>query len=204
MTKKLSGLTTATTITYNDEIMFWDESEADDSDNPKTIAVSKTGIDFGTSFPGSPASGDRFFRTDLGFECYYDGSRWLTCNEYSMTMDDEETSTADETGCNKVIRSDYGIYVTKVAYWYDLDATNDGTHYWTLKVKFEDEEGGSDDDIWTHDTDGDTADDEYYGTDAVDDVVTSGNMLVKFLVAKTDSPTEIDWRLTFYYRLVVT
>lgn len=32
----------------------------------------------GTSFPGSPATNDRYFRTDLGMEFYYDGTRWLS------------------------------------------------------------------------------------------------------------------------------
>lgn len=34
--------------------------------------------DFGTSFPGSPATGSRYFRTDRGIEYYYDGTRWLS------------------------------------------------------------------------------------------------------------------------------
>ncbi|MEX1173541.1 MAG: hypothetical protein WEG56_13120, partial [Chloroflexota bacterium] len=34
----------------------------------------------GTSFPSSPTTNDRFFRSDLGMEFQYDGTRWLcTC-----------------------------------------------------------------------------------------------------------------------------
>lgn len=32
----------------------------------------------GTAFPSSPATGDRYWRTDLGIEFYYDGTRWLS------------------------------------------------------------------------------------------------------------------------------
>lgn len=36
----------------------------------------------GSSFPGSPATNDRYFRTDLGMEFYYDGTRWVSMNLY--------------------------------------------------------------------------------------------------------------------------
>jgi hypothetical protein len=32
----------------------------------------------GTSFPASPATNDHFYRSDLGMEFYYDGTRWLS------------------------------------------------------------------------------------------------------------------------------
>lgn len=38
MTKKLSEMTTESSVAADDEIMFWDADEADDGDNPKTIA----------------------------------------------------------------------------------------------------------------------------------------------------------------------
>lgn len=40
----------------------------------------------GSSFPSSPATGRRFFRTDLGAEFYYDGSRWLSVVLYSTPV----------------------------------------------------------------------------------------------------------------------
>lgn len=39
--------------------------------------------DFGTSFPGSPATGSRYFRTDRGIEYYYDGTRWLSVQVFN-------------------------------------------------------------------------------------------------------------------------
>jgi hypothetical protein len=32
----------------------------------------------GTAFPGSPGTAERYFRTDLGMDFYYDGTRWLS------------------------------------------------------------------------------------------------------------------------------
>lgn len=40
----------------------------------------------GTSFPGSPATNDRFYRTDLELEAYYDGTRWLTTTRYHLVI----------------------------------------------------------------------------------------------------------------------
>ena len=36
----------------------------------------------GTSFPATPASGDRYWRSDLRDEYFYDGTRWLTTTKY--------------------------------------------------------------------------------------------------------------------------
>lgn len=38
----------------------------------------------GTAFP-TAATGDRFWRTDLARECFYDGTRWLTTQEYTLS-----------------------------------------------------------------------------------------------------------------------
>lgn len=40
----------------------------------------------GTSFPGSPATNDRYWRTDLAMEFYYDGTRWLSTQIFEKQM----------------------------------------------------------------------------------------------------------------------
>lgn len=44
----------------------------------------------GSAFPGSPATNDRYFRTDLGMEFFYDGTRWLSTQlfHYSLSVGD--------------------------------------------------------------------------------------------------------------------
>lgn len=42
------------------------------------VTAGSSGIASGTSNPGSPSSGDMFFRTDMGLVIYYDGTRWLS------------------------------------------------------------------------------------------------------------------------------
>lgn len=38
----------------------------------------------GTSFPGSAVAGDRYWRTDLNLEFFYNGTRWLTITQYRL------------------------------------------------------------------------------------------------------------------------
>jgi hypothetical protein len=40
----------------------------------------------GTSFPGSPSTGDRYWRTDLEMEFFYDGTRWLSTTLHNITI----------------------------------------------------------------------------------------------------------------------
>lgn len=44
------------------------------------------GVAEGTSFPGSPAAGDKFYRTDRKFQYEYDGTRWLTSDLFSLNQ----------------------------------------------------------------------------------------------------------------------
>lgn len=44
------------------------------------------GIGRGTSFPGSPAAGDIFIRSDRNIEYYYDGTRWLSTQFSTMSF----------------------------------------------------------------------------------------------------------------------
>ena len=48
--------------------------------------VSPNNIGAGTAFPGSPATSQRFFRTDLGLEFYYDGTRWLSTHLFTQIL----------------------------------------------------------------------------------------------------------------------
>lgn len=51
-----------------------------------------------SSFPGSPTSGDRVFRTDLGMEFYYDGTHWLTTQVFDLTLENTAPGTSDLVG----------------------------------------------------------------------------------------------------------
>lgn len=88
---------------------------------------------FGTAFPSSPASGDLFFRTDLGEMCVHDGTRWLG---------EIQTSTWNGVGGATVNgNSGYLTYLTR-----DIKlvrakvntltlTTNNGSNYWTIRLR---------------------------------------------------------------------
>jgi hypothetical protein len=64
-------------------------SAADDGFGNVTVTIAGTsgaGVPSGTSFPGSPASGDHFYRTDRNIQYFYDGTRWLSTQLHSLTL----------------------------------------------------------------------------------------------------------------------
>lgn len=93
-------------------------SHADDSvvTHVLTAGALDQAIGAGTSFPGSPLTSDRYFRTDRGLHYYYDGTRWLTVNEYEMGIGWAEAAaalSATTTVARWPVRQDYGIYLTR-------------------------------------------------------------------------------------------
>lgn len=90
----------------------------------------------GTAFPASPAAGDRFFRTDLGWQCYYDGTRWLTVHEDMIPVQALATFAGPGTvgGTITALRTDYAPYFTRVEMTTAVATTNNGTNYWTVEL----------------------------------------------------------------------
>jgi hypothetical protein len=101
----------------------------------------------GTAFPatgdipGGLQANDRFFRTDLGWLCYYDGARWLTVHEYAQPLTDYRRATIPFTGASGVlqigpVRTDgTNLAITRVAAYLDVLTTNNGANFWTLAFK---------------------------------------------------------------------
>lgn len=70
------------TVGANDLVLTADSAE---TTGLKWAAASGSGLTTGTSFPGSPTTGDRYRRSDLGYEVFfYDGTRWLTETIYEV------------------------------------------------------------------------------------------------------------------------
>lgn len=70
---------------------------ADSAQTTGLAWVSQTGLPTGTSFPGSPATNDLYFRTDLGSIFRYDGTRWLSVHEYTLPLSRVGDSTEPAT-----------------------------------------------------------------------------------------------------------
>jgi hypothetical protein len=97
-------------------------------------------LDKGTSFPGSPTSGDQFYRTDRNIQYYWDGTNWLST--FSQTIElipvtSFTTGIAATTGfimrCAR-LDPDYSVYVTKAEVAFQINTTFDVTNNWTTSL----------------------------------------------------------------------
>lgn len=181
-------------------------------DSMERLRKSDAGGAVGTAFPTGISSGFRFFRTDLGFLCYYDGTRWLTDFDTAHPLKiNDATAPVTYAAAGSTItvqsayRGDYGIYVTRVSAITTVATTNDGTNNWTVTLRAS-LAGASVVTIHAFSTSADVA-----GTAATHDAapstlaaVTNKN-LFDVVVTKNNAPGAITINgLTVYYRLIVT
>lgn len=93
------------------------------------------GFPSGPSFPGNPAAGFSFFRTDLGEWCYYDGTRWLGPRQsIGVSMDDSPVQpyTATTASYGQLSHVVANWWVESVQYDTYVAGTNNGTNYWVM------------------------------------------------------------------------
>lgn len=115
-----------------------------DGSNTITIALAS-----GTSFPGSPATNDRFYRTDLHVQFFYDGTRWLSDGPpmvCAVSMQDAlnplgATGASDRQGNPHY--NTYDIYVETFTLNYYLLAASTNTNYITARLQTRSGAGGA-------------------------------------------------------------
>ena len=91
----------------------------------------------GTSFPASKATGDRYWRTDLGLEFFWDGTQWVTTTLFTACTD-SITADLSATGARLIgIRPLLGlpILVVEVSLAAYVATTNDGSKYWRADLE---------------------------------------------------------------------
>ena len=91
----------------------------------------------GTSFPANKATGDRYFRTDLGLEFYWDGTRWVSTTLYTAQIAAQRALMpfAATSYFNAAWPAPgYDIYVYTLIFSSFVITTNDGTKYWTAAL----------------------------------------------------------------------
>lgn len=171
----------------------------------------RTGVSAGTSNPASATSGDLFFRTDLGLMIYYDGTRWLTTNEYQLRgRIDAAYSTSGDIGSTCALDlTQGGMYVTRysaVAYVSSANNGNTASHYWTIQpgtLNLTDSFAnfGS-----TFNTSAGATTTEIHFNVTVGAVLTTASQkLFGFTFTKTGTPGTLDFKnVVTYYRLIVS
>ncbi len=165
----------------------------------------------GTAFPtagsdgGALQAGARFFRTDLGYLCYYDGTRWLTENEFEANLNWFGLTALPYAGSGGTLilaptRADHQLYITRAALYAFTNGTNNGTNYWTFDLK--DSAGNV---FWSPNTSA-VAAGQYTVSAAIAALAASPNVAYLNMTAtKTGAPTSVGaLHCTVHYRLVIT
>ena len=127
----LSGLTDVTlTSPANGDLLTYDSTASKWENKPPSAA----GISSGTSFPGSPTTGQQFFRTDLGAMFWYSGSAWLNVDSLKQLEDVSLSSPST----NQVLAFNGSAWVNKTIgplisnYDSVILAESSLTHYWPM------------------------------------------------------------------------
>lgn len=170
-----------------------------------------SGIHFlgaGTSFPASPPTNGVYFRTDLGWQCYYDGAQWLTTHEYVVLPALAPTScdfaANDGTAHVARMRTDYVPYFTRAALTTRVLTTNNGTNFWTVVLAGYNLSFGSFTNIVSYTTASDTAGTYTTHEGAVSTANPANNTHVALSVTKTLTPGTLRVFWSLYYKLIVT
>lgn len=96
----------------------------------------------GTAFPTAPVTGERYFRTDYGIEYYYDGTRWLSVNEYTLEIPPygslpgtklTATTSPRSLGASPDVAGTDIWLESMVNTWYVV-APNKGPDYWNIGI----------------------------------------------------------------------
>jgi hypothetical protein len=165
----------------------------------------------GTAFPSSPATGARFFRTDLGLECYYDGTRWLTMHEYALGNFGGNTlnTLADFTASDSFaflwrLRTQYAPYFTRVAVTTRVSTTNNATNFWTIGFDCYNISFGAGTTIYTFSTAADTVTAYTDHEGAPSTPAPANNTHLALSIQKTLTPGALRILFQAYYRLIIT
>ena len=102
----------------------------------ETTGAAGSGVASGTSNPGGPSSGDLFFRTDLDLLITYDGTRWVTVQEYAQVgILSQQLNSGISSSSTNFVRwlcdTTYDIYVTRVQVASFAGALS-GSAFWTF------------------------------------------------------------------------
>lgn len=91
----------------------------------------------GTSFPGSPATGARFRRTDRDIDYEYDGTRWLSVQLFTAQGSfDAIAANTDDMGVLGRLKNatDASIYLVAMHVTIFVATGNDATNYWFVET----------------------------------------------------------------------
>lgn len=167
--------------------------------------VSSGGISSGAAFPTSPSLNQLYLRTDLNLLCFWNGTYWLTQQEYTLpfTQGSALPWASGGIGAFAPIRTDYQMFVTKWDCPTYVAVTNNATNYMTVNLQLR--QAGDAATTWfSFTTAADTPSDTKQRTTSINTAVPTGTKLLQFTPIKTGNPGNLFIFPAVYYRLIVT
>ena len=164
------------------------------------------GVESGTSFPGSPATNDLFYRSDRGILYYYDGTRWLSVQIFRDSFTNAEQANPTTTngavmGAWPATQGANGIYVLAMEATALVVSTNDGSNYWTVGFDWR-TQANVNTNLTSFNTSSDTPTNWYDKSVAVNAVLNSTARYIHAIVTKTGSPGSLYLYPCIKYRLI--
>lgn len=167
------------------------------------VVAIQTGLFGGNSFPGSPVSNQLYYRRDLDWLCFYDGTRWLTTFELSMQVP-STTFTASTSYALAAFRTNYAPYVTRLALSYYVATPNNGSNYWDIVWRGINSSYGGATTILSQTTSAGSANTWTRLEAAPSTANPANNAILDLNITKVGSPGNLQVIGTLFYRLIVT
>lgn len=162
------------------------------------------GVSAGTSFPGSPTTNDLFYRTDRSLLYFYDGTQWLTVQQYEVGIGGQQNVYPSATAVSYIwwpVRQDYGIYLERWVCTTFVSTTNNGSNNWTILLdRFSTTNSLTN--IASFSTSADTASNWISHSQAINAVLDSSARAIRVASNKTGNPGTVYALSTLVYRLI--
>lgn len=193
-----------------DRPTFWLDTDATptvdthdhDSDYEELLAE-------GTSFPGSPSTLDKYWRTDImgGMEFFYDGTRWVSTQIFHTSPHNRGLSTGISATTyidTQTFDADYDCWVINAHLGWYVTSVNNSSNYWSLRAW--NMASGAQTTLYDTHSDGAVASWRLNNVAMNLVAASAANTLpgYHFYVVKSGSPGTLDFDAYFSYRLIAT
>ena len=177
--------------------------------NSDHLVTGAGGVPAGTSFPGSPATNDIYFRTDRGLLYFYDGTRWLTVTLYHELATNPDGTGSSSTppytatanlGRNVIWANDYDLWLVELQAWFFTSGLS-SSNYWTLTMA-KGNTANSFTDIANVNCQSGTDSNWINKTASINALLGSSWATMRFTLAKTNTPNGCYCSAAYTYRLV--
>jgi hypothetical protein len=172
------------------------------------VDPASSGVPEGTSFPGSPTADDLFYRTDQNRLFFYDGTRWLTLQEFDLGIGfvDVAASLSASGGTGRwPVRQELGMYLTTWHIATFINGTSSGSAFWTLELQRRDAANASNAVAsFSTGTGPDTGSNWVNHDQAINAVLDASTLELQVQATKTSTPGNLICPQSIGYRLIGT